>query len=352
MNPLIPKARKPRFEAHLTIVDLNNVPLVSGVSYVKWHLPSSIAAEHRGRTPKAPIREHKVVWDSTHIIPVRLTIDKNNQLAECLIYFEIIQDYSGSGVKGEKITLGHITLNLAEYVEESEALVEGEEGITRRYLMQDSKVNSTLKLTIFMKQIDGERNFIAPPLKTAAVFGGIAGIMAGEGEEGDLGYTPSITKSRDASELQDMYRRALAASWAIQQGELPPDECVEDIFAGGDGWKHDSDAATTTTGGGLEDGSNGSTEDISRQKGARPHHHRMGSDKSTDSKSTLAGKSSSPDLRYRHARNRYEPVAGPGIPSDSYERGRKGYLRNMPEVSEFDVRSDLVAWELPSAVHV
>jgi hypothetical protein len=39
-----------------------------------------------------------------------------------------------------------------------------------------------------MKQIDGERNFVAPPLKTAAVFGGIAGIMAGEQvEQDDLG---------------------------------------------------------------------------------------------------------------------------------------------------------------------
>lgn len=128
-----------------------------------------------------------MVWDSKHTIPVRLTIDKNNQLSECLIHFEIIQDYSGSGVKGEKITLGHIMLNLAEYVEESESLPEGEEGVTRRYLMQDSKVNSTLKISILMKQIDGERNYIAPPLKTAAVFGGIAGVMGGEGEEGDLG---------------------------------------------------------------------------------------------------------------------------------------------------------------------
>ncbi|RFU32638.1 hypothetical protein B7463_g3705, partial [Scytalidium lignicola] len=351
---LVPKARKPKFEAHLTIVDLNNVPLTNGTSFVKWHLPSSIAAEHRGRTPKSPVKEHKVTWDSTHIIPVRLTIDKNNQLAECLVIFEIIQDYSGNGVKGEKITLGHVTLNLAEYVEESEALSEGEEGVTRRYLMQDSKVNSTLKISIFMKQIDGERNFIAPPLKTAAVFGGIAGIMAGDGEEGDLGYTPSITKSRDASELQDIYRRSLAASWAVQRGELPPDECIEDIFAGGDGWKHDSDAATTITNGAMEDSSNGSGEDLTRQKDVRPHHDRTGSDRSIGSKSTLTKKSSSPDLRFKHARNRYEPVAGPGIrhdiSSDSFDRGRKGYLRNRPEVNEFDVRPDLVAWELPGTV--
>jgi len=62
---------------------------------------------------------------------------------------------------------------------------DGEEGVVRRYLMQDSKINSTLKIGIAMKQVDGERNFVAPPLKTAPVFGGIAGIVAGEQAEKD-----------------------------------------------------------------------------------------------------------------------------------------------------------------------
>ena len=47
---------------------------------------------------------------------------------------------------------------------------EAEEGIVRRYLMQDSKINSTLKIGILMVQIDGERNYIAPALKTAPMF--------------------------------------------------------------------------------------------------------------------------------------------------------------------------------------
>jgi hypothetical protein len=83
-------------------------------------------------------------------------------------------------------------LNLAEYVEESEMGVSGQEdeGVVRRYLMQESKINSTLRIGICMKQLDGERNFVAPPLRTAAVFGGIAGIMAGEGEPDDLRTYP------------------------------------------------------------------------------------------------------------------------------------------------------------------
>ena len=104
-------------------------------------------------------------------------------LQERTIDFEVIQDYN-SDVRGEKITLGHVSLNLAEYVEISDQ--DGEDGITRRYLMQESKINSTLKIGISMKQLDGERSFIAPPLKTAPVFGGITGIMDFEQREDDL----------------------------------------------------------------------------------------------------------------------------------------------------------------------
>ncbi len=115
-------------------------------------------------------------------------MDKANNLQECLINFEVVQDYS-SGGRGDKITLGHVSLNLAEYVEESEHVgPDGDVGVTRRYLMQDSKINSTLKIGISMQFMEGERNYVAPPLRTAQVFGGIAGVIVGDQtEQDDLG---------------------------------------------------------------------------------------------------------------------------------------------------------------------
>ena len=124
------------------IIDLNNVPLVSGTCYVKWHLPSSTSAEHRGHTTKAGIREHKVFWEYTKTLPVRLTVDKNGMLQESEINFEVLQEYS-PGTRAERIILGTVKLNLAEYVDGSD---EGDDTIMRRYLMQESKINSTLKV--------------------------------------------------------------------------------------------------------------------------------------------------------------------------------------------------------------
>lgn len=174
-------------------------------------------AEHRGRTGKCPIANHKVDYDVSKIVPsIRISVDKNNVLSECPFEIEVLQEFA----LAEKITLGSIRINLSEYVEESESYSrdavpppkirkqntggsslslsssnrrastesrDAQEGIVRRYLMQDSKINSTLKIGILMVQVDGDRNFAAPSLKTAPVFGGIAGFMAPDHTEDDSG---------------------------------------------------------------------------------------------------------------------------------------------------------------------
>lgn len=287
---------------------------------MKWHLPHSLRSEHRGRTQKLPVANHRVEYHYTKIISLRLAVDRNNCLSDYPIDFEVIQEFEAHGAgRDEKIVLGKVSLNLAEYVAESDAMqresrpevlsshnvrdrsdsssgarhsrqrsslsgknstissigtgvstneaatsdssstaeVPAEDGIIRRYLMQDSKINSTLKIGILLVQTDGERNYVAPQLKSAPVFGGIAGIVASSeilngGETSfedneDHAAAGSVVstmlggglsaKSHENTEIQDVYRRALAASWACQADELPADECIEDIFSGGDGFR-------------------------------------------------------------------------------------------------------------------
>ncbi|KAI2627214.1 N-terminal C2 in EEIG1 and EHBP1 proteins-domain-containing protein [Xylaria nigripes] len=304
MASLMNKARKPKFELHLWIYDLNNIPLVAGTSYVKWHLPNSIHGEYRGRTAKCSIDKihHRVTYNYSKAVSLRISIDRSNNLSECPIEFEVLQEFPMvPGGRDERISLGTVRLNLSEYVEESENFPrrntlsrfpgspdnprmnqygphpklnagrsaaetertgtsssggaaqqleeidlveeEAEEGIVRRYLMQDSRINSTLRIGVLMLQVDGERSYVAPPLKSATTFmGGISGLITGANEMVDPEEADkptgglSINRPRDA-EAQDMYRRTLAASWDRQPGELHADECIEDIFAGGSGWR-------------------------------------------------------------------------------------------------------------------
>lgn len=423
--PSVGKGRKPKFELHLKIYDLNNVPLVSGTSFIKWHLPHSMHADHRGRTPKAAIANHRVEYSFNKVITgVRMSVDKSNSLNECLIEFEIVQEFALT----EKISLGHIKLNLAEYVEESETFLreinalpstrkrtnssgsptsandlklsdevqrDAEEGIVRRYLMQDSKVNSTLKISILLIQVDGERSFIAPPLKTAPVFGGIAGFMAPEQNEDEvLGPLPNLSKNRDVAEVQDLYRRTLAASWTRQPSELHTDECIEDIFAGGNGWRTKHRSATSPDSEDddyEEDGTlrpnefrrmgmnhrrnhsgssnhfrRGSNNSYNPPSSPRPHHHRTPSGSSDKSVSTVTGGGFNrlrKGVRILREDGRETPSrdddmlstrsvgslvsAAPTMGSSERERD---HMKRTKEIRESDVRDDLVAWSLPGMV--
>jgi hypothetical protein len=137
-----------------------------------------------------------------------------------------------------------------------------------------------------------------------------------------------------------MYRRSLAASWVAQPDELPADQCIEDIFAGGDGWK-----------GGYAKVSK-STKNIEDSAGVNLQLHRRNrnqSDASMESQSTVKAHHR---LGHKHSRSRDmdhpNRIQNPGeqTSSNESERGRSGF-RSAHEVDEFEMRDDLVAWKLP-----
>lgn len=228
---------QPKFDLHLKIVDLNNIPYISGTSFVKWHLPHSASAEHHGQTDKYQIREHRVQYHYESVIPIKMVVDKNGMLSESMIHLEVLHEIKTQG-KPERLTLGNLKLNLAEYVDAEEA--EGNaDGVCRRYLMQDSKINSTIKICILMRQTEGDRNYSAPPLRVAPVFSGIAGIVSGDQVDAeDPLHIPAVnSKAKETGdELRELYRKTVAADWTCLPGEISADKCIEDIFAGGDGW--------------------------------------------------------------------------------------------------------------------
>jgi hypothetical protein len=364
-------ASQPKFDLILKIVDLNNIPLVVGTAFVKWHLPSSTAAEHRGRTERSPITDHKCTWDYTKELAIRMTIDKSLLLSETEIHFEILQEYS-EGARHGRVVLGQVKLNLAEYADrshldnESTLLDPDDEGITRRYLMQQSKINSTLKIGIQLKQLDGDTNFTTPPLKTAMVFGGIAGIVSAEAGTEDnegMGHVPTITsKTRELSELQDIYRRTLAATWACQAGELPPDKLIEDLFSGGDGgrmqppqpapasrWRRAPAVQHT------RDGSDGTSSDTESRRTVTPTHHpnsmadsevfgpahrRASRNPSVDEGFTMTG----PLGHHSHVGS----ISSRGSidQQTQQDNGRRRANSNYMEYSEFKLRDHLMSWSV------
>ncbi|EGP87090.1 uncharacterized protein MYCGRDRAFT_71874 [Zymoseptoria tritici IPO323] len=373
--PSIHRSSRPRFTLHLTLHDLNNVPLVSGTSFIKWHLPHSTSAEHRGRTAKCAIKDHRVTYNYSKSIPVALKVGKGGVLQECRLEMEVVQEYSKGG-RGERIVLGEVGLNLAEYVTPSSAGGADDGTITRRYLMRSSKINSTLKISILMTHTSGPIDFTAPTLKSAPVFGGIAGIMntSTPATSRPLPPQPNFSaSSRETGEMQDMYRRTLAAFWSSGPGELRADECIEDIFAGGDGWGRKGRPTAPATSntmhngrgggqGGSPMGSGTSTPNVGESQGGGGGGG--GTGKRDLSSGGGGGGGMRPTWQHTHAQA-YQGGGGGGGAGNHQRQASQG--RNRAEMAsaearrregiagqleEMDVREDLVSWRISEKAYL
>lgn len=194
---------------------------------------------------------------------------------------------------------------------------------------------------------------------------------------------PSINRSREAGELQDVYRRSLAAFWAAQAGELPADQCIEDIFAGGDGWRSkNSKDKILPAREHLHPGHQGEDgEDEERWQSGKGHSRNVSSG-STNSRHTSTARNVGEHLAHRINKsrdssdikelNRHHAVyASQERENESHHQhthhhhhhqhhhnhhrshghmsrtGSSNGFRNAQEVDEFDVRDDLKSWQIP-----
>ncbi|KAG4306095.1 hypothetical protein PORY_000083 [Pneumocystis oryctolagi] len=189
---LIPAARA-KFHVKMTIHHLSNVPLVSGQVFIKWHLKDSVRMRDRGRSPKVPIKDHKVVWDYEFSYFLSMKIGKHQRLSESWIILEVNQELRCAS---HQLVLGKVDINLSDYVGLSKE--------TESYLLQNSKVNSLLKVSISMEQIGGSTNYIVDPPQKKQMFYGIADLMSkhnSETQKKDYLNDIDFEKSKDSEFL-------------------------------------------------------------------------------------------------------------------------------------------------------
>ncbi|TPX40413.1 hypothetical protein SeMB42_g06018 [Synchytrium endobioticum] len=106
----------------------------------------------RGRTSRESVRDHIVTWNSSFKLEATITVGKDGVLLPCDMLFEVKQEVNGAKTAED---VGLVRVNLSEFA--------GLRGQTRRFLLQDSKVNSTIKITVDMMQIRGDPVFKVPP---------------------------------------------------------------------------------------------------------------------------------------------------------------------------------------------
>lgn len=142
--------KRPKFDISVTVKELTNLPHVSGYCWIRWYIKDSPKPDARGKTEKYPIREHKATFEkyTIHLSSSIRINSKTNVLREMVAVFDVLWSHSSSS---DKVTLGKVEVNLSEFV--------NQDPHPTRFLLKNSKTNSTLYLTILMKQIDGTKTF-------------------------------------------------------------------------------------------------------------------------------------------------------------------------------------------------
>lgn len=210
---------RPRFNLKLKIIELANVPQLTGVATVRWHLTDHRRNDFRGRTDVARIRNHRAEWNYETSMEFRMRIDDDKMLHGSSIMFDVFVESRNDRQNDKEINtsdrnhLGRVELNLAEYAQD--------EPITHRYLLRKSKVNSLLNVSINMEQLRGDTDYMIPPLSTQHIFG-----LMSQKETSDAGGESKTCE----------YRREFARGYFVSPQGVSVNKCIEDIFHGGDGF--------------------------------------------------------------------------------------------------------------------
>ncbi|KAJ3224972.1 hypothetical protein HK099_007601 [Clydaea vesicula] len=139
MSFFISANRKVTFEIEITIHDLDNLPYISGLFFCKWKGKNLSGSTRRETVGK----DHTVRWDHKLATNSTLIIGKDGYLQpnELTLTFRQVTN----GIKNENI--GQVAVNLSEFA--------GARSTQRKYLLNHSKVNSFLRITVSMKLIKG-----------------------------------------------------------------------------------------------------------------------------------------------------------------------------------------------------
>lgn len=145
-----------------------------------------------------------------------------------------------------------------------------------------------------------------------------------------------------------MYRCTLAASWQLQAGELNPEECIEDIFAGGDGWTPRSERFRR-----------GKPKSVRYEGGLSRGGRVDGSDSDSLSAISSGGGVSgggnvnhgANDVRRRRDGDTLSIVSFATVPKPERKPSGRSFKNSKSdrEVDEMRAREDLVSWKMPSA---
>ncbi|CDO95043.1 unnamed protein product [Kluyveromyces dobzhanskii CBS 2104] len=300
------KSRRPKFLLTFSITQLTNIPQSSGYCFCKWFLKdgtgtsSSIIEQEgqkidtnhqsKGVTERIFVKNHRAKWNYSVKPPIKLKlqVDRNKALSKKVlvveVFFEFLEELNNNDhsdgrfshhnnnaytqkISG-KILLGTVSIDVTEFIDK-----DGTE-FHDRFLLQKSKVNSILSMSIKMQLLRGTFEDFrlpngeqlsqkikanlenSPDNNSDTSFSNASPISSvhppesvGSRLSGGTHKTPhpthksahqtgdnlaSLTISNQM--VEKLYQKTFKFPWDPRPGEYTPQECVEDILDGGNGW--------------------------------------------------------------------------------------------------------------------
>jgi len=155
---------------------------------------------------RVPIRDHTVQWSFSFQNTAEFVVGKDGVLLPFELRLDVLQELHGGR---DTDIIGNLVLNLSEYV--------GHDAKSRRYLLQDSKVNSMLKLSILLKQRNMDVEFTVPPMKKPLIMADVSTMIVERENitarlQLPLGSSSSITAGSASSESSHQRSQGLQRS--------------------------------------------------------------------------------------------------------------------------------------------
>ncbi|KAI0752470.1 N-terminal C2 in EEIG1 and EHBP1 proteins-domain-containing protein [Daedaleopsis nitida] len=203
-------------------------PIING------HTNSSTSvsrSEARGMTPWAHLQSYNVKWE--HSVNVVVQMDVHRETGDLLpneLRLVVMQRVvSGDPDAPQQPRLGAVHLNLAEYADAGQ--------VTRRYLLRQSKINATLKLTVELEHIGGEKHYKPPPLRKGEILASVSGLLSNNGifntrfaRELDLYVGADKPEEENAFPYSDQRGHVQADRLANSYGLRTTEHLIEALF--------------------------------------------------------------------------------------------------------------------------
>ncbi|GBE83367.1 hypothetical protein BKA93DRAFT_825539 [Sparassis latifolia] len=158
----------------------------------------------RGMTEWVKLQSYNAKWE--HTVNVVVEMDVHRETGDLLpSEFKLVvmqRVIAGDPDAPRHPRLGKLYLNLAEYADAG--------SVTRRYLLRESKTNATLKLTIELEHIGGEKNYKPPPLRKSEILASVSGLLSNN----------ELLRTSVARQLDDFTRTELPRTLSYD-GPLP-----------------------------------------------------------------------------------------------------------------------------------